>query len=153
MRQQRIEVVEHLSENALIVDGDTEKLHQVLVNLLLNAIEAMPDGGIVTIDAELIEGPLRRLPAESDVNDQNDDRWVRVAIQDTGDGISNDLLSRLFEPFATTKERGTGLGLAVSHRIVEEHQGTIQASNRAEGGAQFTIRLPASIVVDTSRSG
>jgi two-component system sensor histidine kinase HydH len=111
------------------VDGDPQQLHQVFVNLLINGIEAMPNGGVIGVHVELCESQSR----------------VRVRIEDNGSGIPADILSRLFEPFATSKERGTGLGLAVSRRIVEEHGGVIEATNRPEGGAMLEVVLPCRV--------
>ncbi|MEI8022279.1 MAG: ATP-binding protein, partial [Schlesneria sp.] len=146
-RQQGIEIIMGEVETPLIVDGDTEKLHQVLVNLLINAVEAMPDGGRLSIDAmdAMIGIDIPRSPTTDtspDCQKQPDNHVAVITIRDTGEGISTHVLSRLFEPFATTKERGTGLGLAVSHRIVEEHQGTIVACNDSSGGAKFTLTMP-----------
>ncbi|WP_010582654.1 sensor histidine kinase [Schlesneria paludicola] len=142
MRQQKIEIVTRIDESPLTVDGDTEKLHQVLVNLLINAIEAMPDGGVVTIDAAVVENRHLRPAFDPSPNEPPNEQWVQIILQDTGEGIPDEVLARLFEPFATSKERGTGLGLAVSRRIIEEHRGTIHAINCLDGGAQFTIHLP-----------
>ena len=128
-----------------MVDGDTEKLHQLLINLLINAVDAMPDGGLLSIDATL-RPDWKERPSQSGRIPSSDHRHknvVEVIIKDTGEGISNDVLPRMFEPFATTKERGTGLGLAVSHRIVEEHGGTIHACNDPYGGARFTLTIPS----------
>ena len=145
-RQQGIEITSEM-DTPLIVDGDTEKLHQVLVNLLINAVEAMPDGGRLSIDAEdaMIGIEIPQSPADDKLRGSQKQPGNHVAvitIRDTGEGIDNDVLSRLFEPFATTKERGTGLGLAVSHRIIEEHHGTIHACNSPSGGAEFTLTIP-----------
>jgi signal transduction histidine kinase len=126
-RQQRVAVCEHFSHESQTVDGDPEQLHQVLVNLLLNAIEAMPDGGDLLIDI----GRDRQFPSE-----------CRVMITDTGPGISGEVFSRIFEPFVSTKPNGTGLGLAVSRRIVQEHGGSIEAANLDGRGACFSVTLP-----------
>jgi signal transduction histidine kinase len=145
-RQQGIDLVVHSCSDPLIVDGDPDRLLQVFVNLLINAVEAMPGGGRLTIEAT----PLSRSEATWSTGTSDDDSttsWLQVVVRDTGSGIPEEVMSRLFEPFATSKERGTGLGLAISHRIVEEHQGTLTAHNRPEGGAEFTITIPAVISV------
>jgi two-component system, NtrC family, sensor histidine kinase HydH len=111
----------------LVVNADPQQLHQVFVNLLINAIEAMPEGGDLTVS-------LHGSP--------EDDSLV-VRVRDTGEGIPAELLPRLFEPFASAKERGTGLGLAVSRRIVQEHGGSIHVRSAAEGGTIFEVTLPA----------
>jgi two-component system sensor histidine kinase HydH len=111
---------------AAIVDGDPEQLHQVFVNLLINGIEAMADGGVLRINTAV--APDRQL--------------LNVEVADSGTGIPREIFCRLFEPFATSKQRGTGLGLAVSRRIIEEHGGTITARNLKDMGAVFTIALP-----------
>ena len=125
-----------------MVDGDTEKLHQLLVNLLINAVDAMPLGGRLSVDAskDLVQDHLSAPLMEPVANSHRE--VIQVVIRDTGEGISDEVLSRLFEPFASTKERGTGLGLAVSHRIAEEHGGTIYACNDPHGGARFTVTIP-----------
>lgn len=110
------------------VSGSPDLLNQLFLNLAMNAFQEMPDGGILTITTKA-EG-----------------QQVAVSFEDTGPGIPEDRLERIFEPFFTTKEvgEGTGLGLSVALGIVEAHGGTIEAANRAEGGARFTIRLPVS---------
>jgi two-component system, NtrC family, sensor histidine kinase HydH len=115
-----------LSAFPVIVDGDPQRLHQVFVNLLINGIEAMPRGGSLRIHLRL-DGAKSRVCAR---------------VEDHGSGIPAEILPRLFEPFTTSKERGTGLGLAVSRRIVEEHGGVIEARNRPDGGATFEVELP-----------
>jgi signal transduction histidine kinase len=125
-RQQKVVLRIIEVEESLFVNGDAEQLHQVFVNLLINAIEAMPDGGCLAITLSLPESRSH----------------VQIQIHDTGNGIPEEILLRIFEPFATTKERGTGLGLAVSRRIIDQHGGSLFAQNAAEGGALFTIELP-----------
>ncbi|HET9529748.1 MAG TPA: ATP-binding protein [Blastocatellia bacterium] len=132
--------VEFAPADALIVDVDKDLLQQVLLNVCLNAIQAMPGGGLLRVECfeDEATGQERRLAA--------------IRVSDTGTGIAPEHLDHIFEPFYTTKEvgRGTGLGLAVSRRIVEEHQGRITAANNAEGGATFTIYLPRSGSVSDS---
>lgn len=125
-QQQQVQVTADFGDVPLMVNADPEQLHQVFVNLLLNGLESMPHGGQLSLRAALRPGPL-----------------IEIKIRDTGIGIPEDILKRLFEPFATSKDRGTGLGLAVSRRIVQEHQGTIDAENVPGGGAEFQITLPA----------
>ncbi|HEX4131030.1 MAG TPA: ATP-binding protein [Pirellulales bacterium] len=117
------------------VDADAGQLRQVVVNLLLNAIEAIPDGGTIEVGSELVVGP----PAQ-----------CVVTIADSGPGIADKVRARLFEPFVTNKERGTGLGLAISRRIVQEHGGELSARNRPGGGAEFRIALPQAASPDVS---
>jgi len=126
-RQQGVTVAEKSPDLPVIVDGDPEQLHQILVNLLLNGIEAMPEGGALDVVIQTGDGTAGA---------------CRVCVSDSGTGIPQEVLQRIFEPFVTSKEHGTGLGLAISHRIAQEHGGTLLAANRADGGAVFTLELP-----------
>jgi two-component system sensor histidine kinase HydH len=128
LRQGRIELITAISQDPLWFDGDSEQLNQVFVNLLLNSIEAMEDGGQLHVAA-------RRGSRET----------VEVIVQDSGTGIAPEVAARLFEPFTTTKERGTGLGLAISHRIVTEHGGSIHVSSQSQQGTRFVVELPLSL--------
>ena len=107
-----------------MVDGDPEQIHQVLVNLLLNGVEAMPDGGMLKMTIHQGDGRQRT---------------CRVTVSDSGSGIPPQILTRIFEPFVTSKEGGTGLGLAISRRIAEEHGGTLLAVNRDGGGSHIHV--------------
>jgi signal transduction histidine kinase len=109
-------------------DVDRGQLGTVLVNLFLNALDAMPHGGRLEVELE---------PATAV------GRSIHLRVTDTGTGIPPEMAGRLFTPFASTKATGTGLGLSISRRIIEEHGGRISADNRPEGGASFTITLPA----------
>lgn len=131
-RQQHVHVVYEAPDVPVMVDGDPEQLHQILVNLLLNGVESMPSGGLLRMTIQAGDG---RHPA------------CRIAVSDSGAGIPPPILARIFEPFVTSKETGTGLGLAISRRIAEEHGGMLVAANREEGGAQFTLELPTSTAV------
>ncbi len=112
------------------VRGDADRLTQVMVNLLRNAVDAMEGAGGIDVSAE--------------VSDRDGRSWVSVTIADTGRGIDAAMLQRLFEPFQSTKldSHGTGLGLAVAEGIVREHGGVLLARNGAVGGAVFEIMLP-----------
>ncbi|HWI40678.1 MAG TPA: ATP-binding protein, partial [Verrucomicrobiae bacterium] len=109
--------------------GDFQQLKQLFLNLLLNAQEAMRCGG--RLDASIEPASLGGLPA------------VAVTIADTGSGVPVELLNSIFNPFFTTKPHGTGLGLPIVHRIVTNHGGKIEVRNRAGGGAEFRVLLPA----------
>ena len=112
------------------VPVDPDQVTQVLLNLLVNAVEAMTDPEA--------EGRPRRL----EVTTRADDGWVEVRVADTGAGIDPQNLTRLFDPFFTTKKKGSGLGLATSHRIVENHGGTLRAHSEPGAGTEFILRLP-----------
>jgi signal transduction histidine kinase len=119
---------------------DPQLLEQVFVNVMLNAVDSMPDGGELAIG---IRGEERGLKSEKHLGDGCDAICVEIA--DTGSGIAPEILPHIFEPFYTTKAggRGTGLGLAIAARIVDAHDGTIDVGARPGGGTAFSIRLPA----------
>jgi PAS domain S-box-containing protein len=129
-----IEVAQEVAPGLPRVMGSSQQISQVLLNLLLNAFQAIGRGGRVVVRAAVVE--TRRLPAAG--------RALRVTVEDSGPGIPADVLPRLFEPFFTTKApgEGTGLGLSVSYGILKEHHGAIFAENRPEGGARFEFELP-----------
>lgn len=120
----RIDIV--LSENMPLVLGDPTQLRQIIHNLLRNAEDALEgrESGRITIVTEVAG------------------RFARLLIGDNGPGFPVELLPRIFEPYVTTKARGTGLGLPIVKKIVEEHMGSIEISNLPEGGARIDIRLP-----------
>jgi signal transduction histidine kinase len=127
----KIQIIPTTSDH-LQVDGDRNLLHQVLLNLCLNALNVMPNGGSLRIDTFAQE-------------QHKDGRaFIALRVSDTGPGIALEHLPNIFDPFFTTKEvgQGTGLGLTVSRRIIEEHGGWIEAENQPEGGASFTVWLP-----------
>jgi two-component system NtrC family sensor kinase len=123
-----INMVKHLQPDLPPARADAAQMQQVFVNIIMNAAEAMEGEGTLTIST-------RSLPA---------DRHVEVSFTDTGCGIPEESLGHLFEPFFTTKEvgRGTGLGLSVSHGIVESHGGTIRVTSRIGEGTTFVVCLP-----------
>lgn len=131
-----IRMVQHLSPDLPQVFMDPSQIQQVFMNMILNAAEAMKGGGQLTLTT-------RRVPA---------DQAVEVEFTDTGHGIKEEDLDRIFSPFFTTKEvgHGTGLGLAISYGIVKEHKGTITVESEEGQGATFTIRLPVSSEQETT---
>jgi signal transduction histidine kinase len=104
---------------------DPGQFRQVLLNLVLNAIDAMPGGGTITV--ELADG----------------DGWLSLQVADNGCGLPGELGEHIFDPFTTTKATGLGLGLSICKRIASAHGGTLMGSNRTTGGAVFTLRVPA----------
>jgi PAS domain S-box-containing protein len=129
-----IELVQEIATGLPRIVGNGQQISQVVLNLLLNAVQAIGRGGRIVVRAA--DTPTSRLPTAG--------RAVRVTVEDSGPGIPPDALPRLFEPFFTTKApgEGTGLGLSVSWGILKEHHGSIFASNRPEGGARFEFELP-----------
>jgi signal transduction histidine kinase len=137
----RITAVRRLDRSLPRVWLDHGKMEQVFINLLTNAIHAMPHGG--TIDVSTFAEPAG--PTGVPRAEGEPAGWVVVQIQDTGPGIPPEHLARLFTPFFTTKQKGlgTGLGLSVTKSIVELHGGHIELINAPEGGARVTVTLPA----------
>ena len=127
LRGRRIELVRHIERPLTRVNGNRGRLQQVLMNLLLNAVDAMTEGGTVTVAARAASGR------------------VLIEVSDTGCGIPAEHLDRIYDPFFTTKPRGqgTGLGLSVSYGIVKEHAGTLSVESSPGEGSRFVISLPA----------
>jgi len=113
--------------------ADAGQLHQVVVNLAVNAIQAMPSGGTLTIWTGC------------------DGNQVRLAVQDTGIGMSEAVMKQLFIPFFTTKgaDQGTGLGLSIAHEIVASHGGTISVDSQRGKGSRFLVSLPLTEFANT----
>ncbi len=116
------------------------EVHQVLLNLCLNAIQAMPEGGELVIAVELYTAGQ----GHSDRDLLSGDRYVRLDVSDTGKGIPSELMELIFDPFFTTKQDngGSGLGLAQVHSLVQRNRGTVRVANRPCGGALFSVFLP-----------
>lgn len=123
-----VHVQAQLEAKLPLVHCDGAQIEQVLLALLMNAVDAMPQGGNLWLTT----------------TSSNDDNLVRVVVRDDGAGISPEILPRIFEPFLTTKEtgRGVGLGLAISHSILERHHGTIEVQSELGKGTTFTVTLP-----------
>lgn len=130
-----------IDKNLFPVEVDAGQMTQVFNNLIINADQAMPDGGEIKIVAE-------NIPATAD----SDKAYVHISISDQGCGISMANLDRIFDPYFTTKKHGSGLGLATVYSIIRNHQGEITASSKGDGGTAFTIILPAAHinVMDTA---
>jgi two-component system nitrogen regulation sensor histidine kinase GlnL len=137
---ERVLFVERYDPSLPPVLGDQEKLTQVVLNLVRNALDAVADRSEATIAMETGVAPLRVRSASGRTRP-----LASVSVQDNGPGIPEAMLQRLFTPFATSKPHGTGLGLAISRRIVDAHGGRMEVRNRAAGGAEATLYLPLDV--------
>lgn len=138
IKKKQIEVILQLNEN-VTVRGDNNQLSQVIMNLTINAIEAMPSGGKITISTS-----IHKLEKKSFDSILESGDYALLKFTDTGIGISPEIKERIFDPFFTTKKngRGTGLGLSIVYRIIKEHGGTIAVESLPGSGTTFTIYLP-----------
>ena len=136
-----IRLEKDLNAGAAAINGDPTQLHQVVMNLCTNAIQAMPNGGLLRVDlaAEHVEGEVRLSHGTLAAGD-----FLRLRVSDTGSGIAPEVVDRIFDPFFTTKGvgRGTGLGLSLVHSIVSDLAGSIDVVTAEGKGTAFTIRLP-----------
>lgn len=125
--RQGIEIIRRLAPNLPTIEADPIQIRQVLVNLTVNAMQALAAEGTVTVETKA------------------DDRYVMLSVTDTGHGMKPEVLNKIFSPFFTTKDvgEGTGLGLSVVHGIVTAHGGTIDAESHENQGSRFTVRLPS----------
>jgi CheY-like chemotaxis protein len=137
-----IDVYTDIDPDLWAVCADATQLHQVLMNLCVNARDAMPDGGTLKISAEnfLIDENYTRMNLEAQVGP-----YIVITVSDTGTGIPPELLDRIFEPFFTTKElgKGTGIGLSTVNGIIKNHGGFINVYSQVGRGTQFKVYLPA----------
>jgi CheY-like chemotaxis protein len=139
-----IQVRTNIGESLWPIMGDATQLHQVLVNLAVNARDAMPNGGVLTLSAENTAIEASQQPQNSG-NSPKPGFYVLIKVSDTGTGIPPEVLDKIFEPFLTTKEmgKGTGLGLATVLGIVKSHNGFVQVQTEVNKGTTFLIYLPA----------
>jgi len=133
-----VEIVRYFSPALPIIQADPAQLQQVCVNLLNNAAEAMPDGGTITLATRPV-----------------DSQWVEIKVSDTGCGIPEENLGRLFTPFFTTKPpgKGTGLGLSIVYGIIKMHRGQITVQSQVGVGTTFTVTLPVQLPKEQLASG
>ncbi len=125
--ENNIEVSLATKEDLKQIKGDKDRLTQLLMNILLNSIQAMPEGGVITIEAE---------------NSGSGD-FVQLTISDTGIGMAESVLSQVFYPYFTTKQQGTGIGLAISQKIILDHNGSIAIASQPGKGTVVTMQLPS----------
>lgn len=126
MRKKRIHFEDHLDKTLPQVEGDSETLYRAFSNLAINAIQAMPDGGSLIISSKH-DPPSSR---------------IQIIFRDTGIGMDEETSKNLFNPFFTTKDRGVGLGMALTHKIIEDHRGTIEVMSQKGVGTTFVLMLP-----------
>jgi signal transduction histidine kinase len=134
--QRGVRLDAELPQEPVPVEADPGQLRQVLLNLLLNAVEAVPDGGTVQVRVGRSEAPTGASTSAGS------EPWRAVWVADSGPGLPPELGQEIFTPFVSTKPTGFGLGLSVCKRLVEAHGGEISAADRPEGGAVFVVRLP-----------
>ncbi len=127
-RKQGVELAWERSAVPMSIRGDREQVTTVLMNVLLNAIQAMPDGGTVTV--------------HSDRAARGRKEYCLIRVHDSGPGVPDDMKEKIFNPFVTTKEQGSGLGLAIAARVVDAHEGFIEVHDGEGGGAEFRVMLP-----------
>jgi CheY-like chemotaxis protein len=123
----RVKVIEAFAEEPIWINGEAGNISHALMNLCLNSLDAMPDGGILTLRTAIFE-----------------ESWVEVSVEDNGEGISPEVLAHVKEPFYTTKEvgKGTGLGLSMTYGVVKAHGGTIEIASQPGQGTTVKLRFP-----------
>jgi signal transduction histidine kinase len=131
MRHKEISFEFHPDPDLPVIDGLSDQLRQVILNLFLNAVEAMPQGGCLAIQTISLA----------------EQKEVLISVEDTGPGIDPQILPQIFDAFITNKITGTGLGLTITKDIVQQHNGRIEAENRPQGGAVLRVWLPVRIEV------
>jgi PAS domain S-box-containing protein len=126
LKRRQITFQDHLNKTNLLVHGDVEILYRAFSNLIINAFQAMPNGGTLSISSKL----------------DSSSSSLEITIRDTGIGMDETTAKNIFNPFFTTKDKGVGLGLALTRKIIEDHRGTIEVVSEKGMGTTFTIHLP-----------
>lgn len=137
-----IQIITQIPPGLRVVDGDSTQLHQVLLNLCVNARDAMPDGGTLTLSAsnQTLDSSFVSLNLDAKVGP-----YVVIQVEDSGNGMTQEVMNRIFEPFYTTKDlgKGTGLGLSTTQAIIKSHGGFIRVYSEKGRGSKFWVYLPA----------
>jgi PAS domain S-box-containing protein len=126
MKKKEITFESHLEPNLPSVQGDPDSLYRAFSNIVINSIQAMPNGGVLKVFSEADPVPA----------------MVKITFRDSGVGMDEKTTKNLFNPFFTTKDKGVGLGMALTHKIIEDHRGTIEVLSEPGKGSTFTVRLP-----------
>jgi len=142
-REKRIKVETYYAEDLSDVFIDPNQIQQVFLNLFINAIDAMPNGGVLTIHAQNAVEAHPILDRRGRIPNLLSDKFIRISISDTGVGIKPEALELIFNPFFTTKSQGTGLGLSIVYQIIREHGGQIDVESTPGKGTTFHIYLPS----------
>lgn len=144
IRDQGVTIERNFAENIPTIWGRTDELNQVFINLMMNALQSMPDGGTIYIRTGVKDRAICQNAQEAQQPTNETTRHdVIIEVRDTGYGISPELQKRIFEPFVTTREDGTGMGLAITQRIVHDHGGDITVISQPGNGSTFIVALPA----------
>jgi len=136
----------HFAPDLYVVDVDKGQISQVFQNLIINAEQAMPCGGLITIEAKNLDNH------DQHIGYLLQDNYIEIILKDQGIGITPEFLDKIFDPFFTTKQKGTGLGLSVVYSIIKKHDGHIRAESQPGKGTVFFIYLPASTEIIISKS-
>ncbi|MEK7749223.1 MAG: ATP-binding protein, partial [Bacteroidota bacterium] len=136
-----IEVKKMLTNDMCLINGDDGQIQQAVLNILINARDAMPDGGVISLQSERIDFGDHQPGAFSEARTGE---YVAVSVADTGIGMTKDVQNRIFEPFFTTKDqgKGTGLGLSVVYGVINSHNGFVSVQSEPGVGSQFTLYFP-----------
>ncbi|MFQ5883437.1 MAG: ATP-binding protein, partial [Candidatus Methylomirabilales bacterium] len=140
VRESQISVVTEYGKDLPQVHVDPQQMQQVILNIALNGVQAMPEEGTLTVRTRVLTDWSSGVSGSSLTSPGS--AYVEVAISDTGKGIPPEDLKKIFQPFFTTKHRGTGLGLPICQRIVEQHGGTISVESEVGKGTTVSVRLP-----------
>ncbi len=133
----KITLITNIDEHLHQVHADKDQIGQVISNLVINARQAMPDGGTLRLNAQNLE------IKENDVTALSPGKYIKIILQDEGVGIPQDYIHKIFDPYFTTKQAGSGMGLATSYSILKKHNGLITVSSTIGNGASFYVYLPA----------
>jgi len=143
LKKSNVYLVERYNEGLLPIFVDFHQIQQVFLNLILNALDAMPNGGQLTIESQMVTTTLRAVDRRKGYPKRTEpSTFVEARISDTGVGIPSEHLEAIFDPFFTTKPQGSGLGLSIAYRIIEEHGGEIRVQSEVSKGSTFTVLLP-----------
>ncbi|HES58962.1 MAG TPA: hypothetical protein ENO18_00905, partial [Caldithrix sp.] len=143
MQDKNIEIIENYEKELYYVFVDSNQIQQVIFNLFLNAIDAMPEGGTITIEAKNSPDLKPVIDRRHRMPSLLSNKMIEIRISDTGTGMPQDVIDNVFNTFFTTKSNGTGLGLSIVYQIIKEHGGQIEVESTPNEGTLFKILLPA----------